>query len=113
VLVDNIPCNSNGKIDIYRITRDRLQGEAYNILPVRENGRLTDIDAEPAGQLDSIRGGTLPEGMEGRSALGMYDLFNQAPETKKPADGLFEILARARKTLENRAAIQSQTQRRR
>jgi len=113
VLVDNIPCNSNGKIDIYRITRDRLQGEAYNILPVRENGRLTDIDAEPAGQLDSIRGGTLPEGMEGRSALGMYDLFNQTPDAKKHTDGLFDILARARKTLENRAAIQSQTQRRR
>lgn len=28
VLVDDIPCNSNGKVDIYRITRERLMGTA-------------------------------------------------------------------------------------
>ena len=82
-LVDDIPCNANGKIDIYRITRDRLRGEAWNIVPVREAGRLTDILAEPAGQADSITGGSLPEGMEGRSALGIYELFNTAPEQRQ------------------------------
>ena len=80
ILVDDIPCNANGKIDIYRITRDRLRGEAWNIVPVREAGRLTDIAVEPAGQADSITGGTLPEGMEGRSALGIYELFNAPPQ---------------------------------
>lgn len=83
ILVDDIPCNSNGKIDIYRITRDRLKGTAWNILPVRAGGKLTDIRAESAGQADSITAGTLPEGMEGRSALGLYALFNAAPETKR------------------------------
>ena len=83
ILVDDIPCNANGKIDIYKITRDRLRGEAWNIIPVREAGRLTDILAEPAGQADSITGGTLPEGMEGRSALGIYELFNTQPEQKR------------------------------
>lgn len=82
-LVDDIPCNANGKIDIYRITRDRLRGEAWNIVPVREAGRLMDILAEPAGQADSITGGSLPEGMEGRSALGIYELFNTAPEQRQ------------------------------
>ena len=83
ILVDDIPCNANGKIDIYKITRDRLRGEAWNIIPLREDGRLTDILAEPAGQADSITGGTLPEGMEGRSALGIYELFNTQPEQKR------------------------------
>lgn len=85
ILVDDIPCNSNGKLDIYRITRDRLRGAAWNIVPVRENGRLTDILAERAGQTDSITAGTLPEGMEGRSALGIYELFNAPPEKKRRA----------------------------
>ena len=93
ILVDSIPCNANGKIDIYRITRDRLKGEAYNILPVKEGGALTEIRTELAQQLDSIRGGTLPEGMGGGSALGLYDLFNPAP--KKRPGGLSGLLARA------------------
>ena len=83
ILVDDIPCNSNGKLDIYRITRDRLKGAAWNIVPVREGGRLTDILAERAGQTDSITAGTLPEGMEGRSALGIYELFNAPPEKQR------------------------------
>ena len=85
ILVEDIPCNSNGKLDIYRITRDRLKGAAWNIVPVREGGKLTDILAESAGQADSITAGTLPEGMEGRSALGLYELFNAAPVEKRKA----------------------------
>lgn len=85
ILVDDIPCNSNGKLDIYRITRDRLKGTAWNIVPVRDDGRLTDVLAEPAGQTDSFTAGTLPEGMEGRSALGIYELFNAVPEERRKA----------------------------
>jgi acyl-coenzyme A synthetase/AMP-(fatty) acid ligase len=87
ILVDDIPCNANGKIDIYKITRDRLHGEAWNIVPLRKAGRLADILVEPAGQADSITAGTLPKGMEGRSALGIYELFNTQPEEKRR--GLF------------------------
>jgi acyl-coenzyme A synthetase/AMP-(fatty) acid ligase len=76
VIVDDIPCNSNGKIDIYRITRDRLNGQAYNIVPVKNDDKLTDIRIELATHLDSIRAGTLPDGMGESSALGIFDLFN-------------------------------------
>jgi hypothetical protein len=79
VLVDEIPCNANGKLDVYRITRDRLKGKAYNIVPVHTGDAITDIEAELTEQLDSITGGTLPEGMDGASALGIYDLFNSVP----------------------------------
>ena len=79
VIVNSIPCNSNGKIDIFRITRDRLKGKAYNIHPVRENGELTDIKIELAEQLSSITGGALPEGMEGNSAFDLMDVFSGSP----------------------------------
>ena len=95
ILVDDIPCNANGKLDIFRITRDRLNGRAYNILPVRRDGKVADIGTELSGQLDSITGGTLPEGMGEGSALGIYELFNASPEKKKPA-GLREQLRRGR-----------------
>ena len=76
VLVDSIPCNSNGKIDVYKITRERLKGSAYNIKPKRKNENLVKIEAEFSDQLSSITGGTLPEGMGGRSAFSLYEIFN-------------------------------------
>ena len=76
ILVDDIPCNANGKIDIYRITRERLKGDAYDIVPVKKSGRLIDIEIKYDEKTASITAGTLPEGMEGRSALNLYDLFN-------------------------------------
>lgn len=76
VLTDEIPCNANGKIDIYKITRERIDGEAYNIIPVHKDGRVSDIDIDFVAKQSSMKGGTLPEGMEGRSALGIYELFN-------------------------------------
>lgn len=76
ILVDDIPCNSNGKIDVFRITRDRLKGEAYNIVPIWKNRKIVEITTEFSDQLSSIKAGTLPEGMGGGSALGIYELFN-------------------------------------
>jgi len=80
VIVDEIPCNANGKIDIYRITRDRLSGMAYNIMPVREDGRLCDISIERNDKINSITAGTLPEGMGKSSAFGVFELFNATPK---------------------------------
>lgn len=79
VLVDSIPCNSNGKIDVFRITRERLAGDAYNIVPVHDGAAIVDVAIEHATQLDSITGGTLPEGMGASSAFGVYDMFNPSP----------------------------------
>ena len=76
VLIDDIPCNANGKLDIYRITRDRLQGDAYDIVPVKKGKSLEDIEIKHEEKAASITAGTLPEGMEGRSAFNLYDLFN-------------------------------------
>lgn len=89
VLTDDIPLNASGKIDIYRITRERLSGQAYNIVPVRENGRVTDIQLELTQQLESYEGGTLPEGMGGGSSLGLIDVFNAAP----PKNGIWQALS--------------------
>ncbi|WP_026509706.1 class I adenylate-forming enzyme family protein [Butyrivibrio sp. LC3010] len=76
ILVDDIPCNANGKIDIYRITRERLKGDAYDIVPVRDGDKLIDIETKHDPKAISITAGTLPEGMEGRSAFNLYELFN-------------------------------------
>ena len=97
VLVDSIPCNSNGKLDIYRITRDRLKGEAYNIVPVKTDGALTDLSAELSEQLSSITAGTLPEGMGAGSAMGIYDIFNTAPAKKKTKHWFRPICCRHRR----------------
>ena len=83
VVVDSIPCNANGKVDIYRITRDRLQGEAYNIVPAHANGAVCGVSLELHEQLNSITGGTLPEGMGNGSALGIYDIFNAVPANSR------------------------------
>lgn len=79
VLVDSIPCNANGKLDIYRITRNRLRGEAYDIMPVHTDDEVTDVALQLDKQLDSITAGTLPEGMGAGSAMNLYDVFNAAP----------------------------------
>jgi acyl-coenzyme A synthetase/AMP-(fatty) acid ligase len=76
VITDEIPCNSNGKIDIYRITRDRLNGEAYNIAAVHKGDAVTDVSCELTEHTESIKAGTLPEGMDAGSALGIFELFN-------------------------------------
>ena len=92
VIVDSIPCNANGKIDVYRITRERLKGEAYNILPVKTDGIVTDLRLELSEQLSSITGGTLPEGMGSGSALGIYEIFNPAPAARGVSGGACPFL---------------------
>lgn len=77
VLIDEIPCNSNGKIDIYRITQERLNGNAYNILPIKEDGILSDIAITFDDHPDSITGGTLPEGKGGGPAFNINNIFNR------------------------------------
>ena len=84
MLVDQITLNANGKQDIFRITRERIGGQAYNLIPVTENGELTDIRAERVEQLNSMKAGTLPQGMENHSAYNVFDLFNTPPQGKKP-----------------------------
>lgn len=107
VLVDEIPCNANGKIDIFRITRERLEGKAYDIIPVREkagaaadgsqsgeegcagNSTVVSVRIESAEQLSSITAGALPEGMEGNSAFDLFDLFNSAGADDPHGQGTF------------------------
>ena len=79
VIVDEIPCNSNGKIDIYRITRERLNGTAYNIAPVMKQDERVDISIEKAEQTSSMISGVLPEGMGKDSAFNLFELFNGQP----------------------------------
>ena len=75
MLVNEIPLNANGKLDIFRITRQRLTGDAYDLVPVMENEVLTDIRTKHVEQVNSYTAGTLPEGMENHSAYNIFDLF--------------------------------------
>ena len=93
ILVDEIPCNTNGKIDIYRITRERLNGTAYDVIPVTADGHVADIEIRLVEDLNSITAGTLPEGMGGGSAMGIYEMFN-APAEKSAHVGIPGVLKR-------------------
>ena len=43
------------------------------------------IEESSVGKTAGTFAGTLPEGMEGRSALGIYELFNAPPEKQRKA----------------------------
>ena len=76
VLVDELPLNQNGKIDVYRITRERLQGDIYDIKPLRENGDISDIKIEHVDKASTMVA-SVPEGMENSgSAFNIFELFN-------------------------------------
>ena len=79
VLVDDIPINANGKLDVYRITRNRLRGDAYNVNPVFDADQLCDIQIEHVDHVNSMTAGSLPADMEGRSAYNIFDAFAAAP----------------------------------
>lgn len=83
VIVNSIPCNSNGKVDIYRITRDRLAGKVYNIIPIRKNKKLVEIKVAKEDKANSIKAGVLPEGMGQSSAFNVFDIFNSNPSESK------------------------------
>lgn len=86
VLVDEIPLNANGKIDIFQITRERLGGDAYNLIPVMDGDTLSELRTEHVEHVNSMTAGTLPTGMENRSAYNVFDLFTGAPSAKKAKD---------------------------
>ena len=75
VIVDDIPINANGKLDIFRITRERLDMDAYNLVPVFDGEQLTDIQIRHVEHVNSMTAGTLPKGMENNSAYNVFDLF--------------------------------------
>lgn len=86
IMVNEIPLNANGKLDIFRITRQRLTGDAYDLVPVEENGMLTDIRTKHVEQVNGFTAGTLPAGMENHSAYNFFDLF-QTEGTGERAGG--------------------------
>lgn len=91
MLVDDIPLNTNGKLDIFRITRERIGGDAYDLVPVFTDGGLTDIQTKHTENVNSLTAGTLPEGMENNSAYNVFDLFTSAaPAGRSTAASLLE-----------------------
>lgn len=79
IIVNSIPLSASGKVDVYSITRSRLTGTAYNIIPVKNDDKLTDIRYEKTGQLSSMIAGTLPENMGKDSAYGLFEIFSEVP----------------------------------
>ena len=99
MLVEDIPLNANGKLDIFRITRERIGGEAYDLVPVFKDGELTDIQTKYVESVNSMTAGTVPHGMENHSAYNMFDFFNAAAPSGKTAgsslhaaSGIFGVL---------------------
>ena len=83
IVVDSIPLSASGKVDVYNITRSRLTGSAYNIIPVKNGETLTDIRCEKAEHLSSMTAGTLPGSMGKDSAYGLFEVFSEAPKIMK------------------------------
>jgi acyl-coenzyme A synthetase/AMP-(fatty) acid ligase len=98
MLVEDIPINANGKLDIFRITRERLGGDAYDLIPVFTDGALTDIQTKHVEKLNSMTAGTLPEGMENNSAYNSFDFFNTAPSGGKSAAAFPDIFGLLRRS---------------
>ena len=76
IIVDSVPCNANGKIDVHRITRERPTGLAYSISPVMDGEAIGDITVEKSREYNGITAGGLPEGMGQSSAFNVFDVFN-------------------------------------
>ena len=81
VITDAIPYNASGKIDTYRITRERLKGVVYNISPIVEDGKPVDIKVIRSDTPSSMLGGDLPGNMGKDSAFNLFDLFNTPVRT--------------------------------
>ena len=101
VVVDSIPLNATGKVDVYTITRSRLNGSAYNILPVKSGEALVNIRIEKAPELNSYTGGTLPEGMGKDSAFGVFDVFSDVPAILKYKDVPKKCVEKLKESKEN------------
>ena len=43
VIADDLPYTETGKVDVHRILKEKMSGDAYLIEPVRRHGRLMDI----------------------------------------------------------------------
>lgn len=76
MIVRDIPLNANGKLDVYRITRERIGGDAYNLIPVFRDDELSDIRMEHVESVNSVTAGTLPQGMQNNSAYNFFDFMN-------------------------------------
>ena len=94
MLVEDIPLNSGGKLDIFRITRERIGGDAYDLIPVFTDGVLTDIRTKHVENVNSMTAGTLPKGMENNSAYNSFDLFNTAPSDGPAFPDILGLLRR-------------------
>ncbi|MDO5134157.1 MAG: class I adenylate-forming enzyme family protein, partial [Eubacteriales bacterium] len=49
VITDEIPYTVTGKVDVYRIKKEGINGAIYAIIPVRKQGKLVDIRIEATG----------------------------------------------------------------
>ena len=57
MIVDELPLNANGKIDLYRISRGEVEGETFTVKTVRILDRITDFRLLPyeEGSADMIK----------------------------------------------------------
>ena len=61
-VVQGLPRNAMGKIDVHALTSGKIPGTNYTVTPVKEDGKLTDIQLAPVPSI--IWQYSLPEGFE-------------------------------------------------
>lgn len=83
VLVEKIPLNSGGKVDMKRLASGSVEGRRMNIKPVKLDGRIVDILLLPAveGEAATVGAG-IPEELEDDPYNILSEIFAAIPEIK-------------------------------
>jgi len=92
VLVESIPLNSGGKVDIRRLGATGVDGRRFDVKPVRLNGSVEDILLFPApkGEAATINAG-VPEELEDDPYNILSAIFAAIPRIKD--GGISEVLS--------------------
>ena len=75
MLVEELPRNANGKIDLYQLSQGQVTGDIYTLEPVREQDQLSDFSLTP---FEDESGDVVEQVIDGISA----DIKSNAPGNK-------------------------------
>jgi hypothetical protein len=94
VLTDRIPYTATGKVDVYSILKGETKGIRYKITPIRQQGRLVDIQLNPA-HFDAIgMWAGLPEELQGDAEavnrlIGLAPQGGTSPQQQNSTPGIY------------------------
>ncbi|MBR3226197.1 MAG: acyl--CoA ligase [Atopobiaceae bacterium] len=95
MLVEKLPRNTNGKIDLYSLNQGKVSGEIYIVNPVREQDQLTDFNLtsfeedSTSDVVEMVIGGITADIKESAPVkLPMVDLEEMLDKMAKAADSM-------------------------